>query len=193
MSTMSEFEKAQLALMKEQIEATRENTAKLALLAPPDPQKVIKSQDDLLEVMRRGGPPKRIGERRCLVRAIDGGKLGSGELIGEIPCLARIVYDDKSPGGRVFELQDETAIAIAFYGELFDAEHTEQFREAKTVAAREALADARERSVNVNLYQRFRVPLYRGIIGKDVSRIGHLVTWLDDPASVADVAEAAAQ
>jgi len=186
----SEFRVQQLALLQAQVDATNANTAALRALSTPPSDR--KPGDELipLQVLRKGGPPKDCRKLAGSITLLDSGKGGTGDVIAaDVPCDLSVVYDAKSPTGRIFETEFPIEAAVAFYTAEWDKAHPAFVREAEADAGQQArLVVERTKFVRQAIWWRCRMPVMRLLVGKDLDKVKHLVRL--DAAALAAAPEA---
>jgi hypothetical protein len=171
--SLSEYEKAQLALLERQARATEENTAALQKLREPLPVD-LDADARQLAAIRKGGKPQDIRYLTGPIALTDSGKGGSGEVIATVQLRAHCIFDAKSPSGRIFDLEFPTEAAIPFLEKVWDADHSAFVSEAaKRENQRVAAVDARSTWVKQALYWRVKLPILQ-LVGRDVDKVGHV-------------------
>jgi hypothetical protein len=176
--TMTEFEKAQLELLREQIAATRENTAAFAALSAPRP---MPGEFDRLNEIRRGGPKKVVGQRTGIAPLVDA---ESGDVVAPEGIKVSASYQIDADGRkRIIEATADYAPIAAHFGHRFDREHAQEVRDSSTTAiGREDMQIKREKFVERSVYLKCVRQWVTAAVGKSPDDLGpHVVRW-DEPA-----------
>ena len=185
--SMTEFEKAQLALMEKQIEAQNANTRALLALKAPEMTPDERSAKELA-IMRRGGPPVPQADFEGVGFFV--GKCG--EPTPQVNLRGR--FNTSGPrDGLCIEVSEDDAgreLVIAWVRAKFDREHPHLVIEAASDPERRAHYEKeRERKCGHAFYFDFRLPMIRQVVGKTRSDSRHMVKWAEAPVWTSGPAE----
>jgi hypothetical protein len=139
---------------------------------------VLQRAQDSALAWRKGGPPQDVRELVGVARCMDA---TTGDVV-EVPIACAIAYrpEGKGPAGtRIFEV---TRLDAGPCTEVLEAEwlkaNAQLIRDIEKSPVHQLEADKkRAEFIAKALYWRFRMPLFRAVIGKNPDAVTHLVRW----------------
>jgi hypothetical protein len=187
---LSEYEKQKLEIARQQVEAMNANTRALQALREPPPEPTAeeraKRQSDFLSY-RKGGRPKHVEQRWAMISLYF-----EKEDVGEARTGFQVVFDEKSPKGRLFDVFDAGAayeIGLPLAKTAWLKLHPEAKAEFDLYPDLSVCPNTKLRTgVGQILYKKFTNPNLFELIGQDVNRCGKNVRWLDGETAPAPVA-----